>query len=115
MKNIIPNKLEQKLQQLSLTSMPRHIEQAFALAAEKHWSPAVTLEWLADIELGARQDRAIERRFHSARLNARQTIDAFQFSHHKSRQQVANQRPGRKLDKGTSYTHYTPAVPNDAE
>jgi predicted transcriptional regulator len=46
-------KLEQKLQQLSLTTMSRHIEQALSDAAQKNWSPATMLEWLADVELGA--------------------------------------------------------------
>lgn len=55
------------------------------------------LEWLADVELGARHDRAIERRFRGARLITRQTIDAFQFSHHKTRQQ-AKARILRLLD-----------------
>jgi DNA replication protein DnaC len=90
-------KLEQKLQQLSLTTMSRHIEQALSDAAQKNWSPATMLEWLADVELGARHDRAIERRFRGARLIARQTIDAFQFSHHKTRQQ-AKARILRLLD-----------------
>lgn len=89
--------LQQKLQRLSLTTMCGHIEQALSEAAQKSWSPAATLEWLADIELGARQDRAIERRFRSARLGSRQTIDSFQFSHHKSRQQ-AKPRILRLLD-----------------
>lgn len=89
--------LDAKLQQLALTTMSRHVEQALTEAAQKNWSPATVLEWLADIELSARQDRAIERRFRSARLAARQTIDSFRFSHDKSRQQ-AKQRILRLLD-----------------
>jgi DNA replication protein DnaC len=77
--------------------MSKHVEQALSDAAQQNWSPAAVLEWLADIELSARQDRAIERRFRSARLVARQTIDTFRFSHDKSRQQ-AKQRILRLLD-----------------
>jgi DNA replication protein DnaC len=83
-----PHLLESKLQQLSLTTVSRNIEERLSEAAAKNWSAAATLEWLADVELSARRDRAIERRFRSARLGARQTIDSFQFSHHKTRQQA---------------------------
>ena len=89
--------LEAKLQQLALTTMSKQVEQALSEAARKNWSPAAVLEWLADIELSARQNRAIERRFRSARLYARQTIDTFRFSHDKTRQQ-AKQRILRLLD-----------------
>lgn len=89
--------LDAKLQQLALTTMSKHVEQALSDAAQQNWSPAVVLEWLTDIELSARQDRAIERRFRSARLMARHTIDSFRFAHDKSRQQ-AKQRILRLLD-----------------
>lgn len=61
---------------------------------------------MADLELASRQQRAIERRFTAARLGIRQTIDSFQFAHHKSRQQ-AKARILRLLDldflnKGTN-------------
>jgi hypothetical protein len=47
--------------------------------------------YLADIELEAKQCRAIERRFKSSRLQAQPSIDAFHFHHHKSRvQAIAN-------------------------
>lgn len=55
---------------------------------KKNLSHAATLEWLADIELAARQLRAIERRFKIAHLATRPTIDIFRFDRHKSRQQV---------------------------
>jgi len=88
MNNNQPTALESKLLQLSLTTISKNIEQLLSDAASKNWSAAVTLQWLADIELGARRDRAIERRFRSARLGVRQTVDSFQFAHHKSRQQA---------------------------
>jgi DNA replication protein DnaC len=92
-----PTALESKLLQLSLTTISRNIDQMLSDAAGKNWTPAATLEWLADVELGARRERAVERRFRSARMGARQTIDSFHFSHHKSRQQ-AKPRILRLLD-----------------
>jgi DNA replication protein DnaC len=73
---------------------------------KKNISLPATLEWLADIELAARHERSIERRFKAARLGVRQTIDSFHFAHHKSRQQ-AKSRILRLLDldflhKGTN-------------
>ena len=42
------------------------------------------------MELEARRSRAIERRFRSARIGARCSIDGFHFNHHKSRLQIKN-------------------------
>jgi DNA replication protein DnaC len=82
--------LEQKLQQLNLSAMTRNLETTIAEAAAKNLSVTATLEWLADMELDARQHRAIERRFKCARLQAQPSIDAFLFHHHKSRVQAKN-------------------------
>ena len=46
--------LEQKLDQLSLSTMSRQLETTSAEAAAKNLSVAATLEWLADMELEAR-------------------------------------------------------------
>ena len=70
--------------------MTRNLETTIAEAAAKNLSVAATLEWLADLELDARQHRAIERRFKSARLQIQPSIDAFHFHHHKSRVQAKN-------------------------
>jgi hypothetical protein len=51
--------LEQKLQQLNPKAMSRQIETTIAEAAAKHLSVSATLEWLADMELEARNGRAI--------------------------------------------------------
>ncbi len=98
--------LEQKLNQLSLSTMSRQLEATLTEAAAKNLSAAATLEWLADMELEARSQRAIERRFRFSRLQAQPSIDAFQFHHHKSRMQ-AKPRLLRLLDlsfliKGTN-------------
>jgi DNA replication protein DnaC len=69
-----------------LSSKPERI----AEAAAKNLSVAATLEWLTDMELEARQQRAIQRRFKCARLQAQPSIDAFHFHHHKSRVQAKN-------------------------
>ena len=82
--------LEQKLQQLNLKAMTRNLETTIAEAAARNLSVSATLEWLADMELEARQHRAIDRRFKCARLQLQPSIDAFHFHHHKSRVQAKN-------------------------
>lgn len=77
--------------------MSRQWEQTIAEAAARNLSVASTLEWLADMELEARQSRAIERRFRCSRLQSQPSIDAFHFHHHKSRVQAKN-RILRMLD-----------------
>ena len=89
--------LEQKLQKLNLSVMSRQWEQTIAEAAARNLSVAATLEWLADMELEARQRRAIERRFRCSRLQSQPSIDTFHFHHHKSRVQAKN-RILRMLD-----------------
>ncbi len=42
--------------------MSRHVEATLTEAAAKNLSASTTLEWLADMELEARKQRAIERR-----------------------------------------------------
>jgi len=86
--------------------MSRQLETTLTDAAAKSLSVAATLEWLADMELEARQQRAIDRRFKCSHLQARPSIDSFYFLHHKSRQQ-AKPRILRLLDleflaKGTN-------------
>ncbi len=98
--------LEQKLNQLNLSTMSRHLETTLTEAAAKNLSAAAALEWLADMEIEARSQRAIERRFRCSRLQAQPSIDAFHFHHHKSRLQ-AKPRLLRLLDlsfvgKGTN-------------
>jgi DNA replication protein DnaC len=79
--------LAEKLQRLRLPTMSRQLDPALQHAAEKNLSPAAALEWLADLELEARNGRAVERRFHFSRLHGQHSIDSFLFQHHKSRQQ----------------------------
>ncbi len=98
--------LPEKLDHLSLSTMSRQLETTISEAAAKNLSVAATLEWLADMELEARNRRAIERRFKCSRLQAQPSIDAFHFHHHKTRLQNKN-RILRLLDleflhKGTN-------------
>ncbi|MGO9639598.1 MAG: IS21-like element helper ATPase IstB [Terracidiphilus sp.] len=82
--------LEEKLAQLRLTTMAQKLETMTQEAAHQNLSFAAALERLADLELEARHGHAIERRFKLSRLPAQPTLDQFQFTHHKSRQQVKN-------------------------
>ena len=98
--------LHLKLNQLSLTTMSKQLDQTIADAATKNLGFAVALETLADFELDSRNGRAIERRFRMSRLYAQHSIDSFHFKHHKSRMELKN-RIMRLLDleflsKGTS-------------
>jgi DNA replication protein DnaC len=86
--------------------MSRQVETTLTEAAAKNLSVAATLEWLLDMELEARKQRAIDRRFKCSRLQAQPSIDAFHFQHHKTRQ-PAKPRILRLLDldflaKGTN-------------
>lgn len=86
--------------------MSRQLDPISAEAAAKNLPFAQVLETLADLELEARQARAIERRFRMSRLQAQPAIDSFQFKHHKSRLDARN-RILRLLDldflqKGTN-------------
>jgi DNA replication protein DnaC len=80
--------LEEKLIQLRLMTMAQKLETLTQEAANQNLSFAAALERLADLELEARHGHAIERRFKLSRLPAQPTLDQFQFTHHKSRQQV---------------------------
>src|SRR6516225_3696678 len=98
--------LHVKLNQLSLTTMSKQLDQMIADAATKNLGFAQALETLADLELDSRNGRAIERRFRMSRLHAQHSIDSFHFKHHKSRMESKN-RIVRLLDleflhKGTS-------------
>lgn len=80
--------IQQKLEQLNLTTMSHHLDQTLANAGSNNLSLAQTLNALLDLELEARQQRSIERRFKVSRLQSKHSIDSFQFNHHKSRMQV---------------------------
>lgn len=80
--------LAAKLSLLKLATMGQELEHVLTQAASKNLSLAAGLEWLVDLELEGRAQRAVERRFRQSRLHDRPTIDAFDFHHHKTRQQA---------------------------
>ena len=77
--------------------MSRQLDQVITEAASKNIGFAQALETLTDLELDARNSRAIERRFRMSRLHTQHSIDSFQFKHHKSRMEAKN-RIVRLLD-----------------
>ncbi len=77
-----------KLEQLQLTTISTEIDRLLAEAAKRNLSHTQTIDWLADVELEGRRVRAIERRFRLSKLQAKHAIDAFDFTHHKSRAQI---------------------------
>jgi len=82
--------LHLKLNQLSLTTMSKELDQLVTEAASKNLSLVRALEALADLELESRNGRSIERRFRVSRLQTRYSIDSFDFKHHKSRSDARN-------------------------
>jgi DNA replication protein DnaC len=82
--------LEEKLRQLTLTTMAQNVETMAAQAASQNLSFPAALDRLADLELEARRQRSVERRFKLSRLPAQPTVDQFCFAHHKSRPQAKN-------------------------
>ncbi len=67
--------------------MSQHLDETLTDAASKNLSAAEAFEALLDRELEARQTRSIDRRFRLARLQAKHSIDSFNFNHHKTRLQ----------------------------
>ena len=63
--------LQQKLNQLNMTTMSEHLDETLADAASKNLSAAEAFEALLDRELEARQTRSIDRRFRVSRLQAK--------------------------------------------
>ena len=80
--------LQQKLEQLNLTTMSHHLDQMLAEATAKNLSLEQTLEALIDREIESRHQRSIERRFKISRLQTKPSIDSFHFNHHRSRVQL---------------------------
>jgi DNA replication protein DnaC len=79
--------------------MSQHLDETLADAASKNLSAAEAFEALLDRELEARHTRSIDRRFRLSRLQAKHSIDSFNFNHHKTRLQFKS-RILRLLDLG---------------
>jgi DNA replication protein DnaC len=82
--------LEEKLRQLSLTTMAQTLETISPQAVSQNLNFSAALERLADLELEASHRRAIQRRFKLSRLPAQPTLDQFHFAHDQSRLQAKN-------------------------
>lgn len=79
--------------------MSQHLDETLTDAASKNLSAAEAFEALLDRELEARHTRSIDRRFRLSRLQAKHSIDSFNFNHHKTRLQCKS-RILRLLDLG---------------
>src|SRR5438046_10420731 len=78
-RNPMMTPLEEKLNQLSLSTMSHHLETTLTEAAAKDLGAAATLERLADMALKAGKHGAIDRRVKSSRLTAQPTVHTFNF------------------------------------
>ncbi len=79
-------RIREKLIALRLKIMAQNLEAVIAQAREKNRDALFVLHQLLEAESEHRLHSAIKLRFRQARLNEKLTIDAFDFHHHKSRQ-----------------------------
>lgn len=78
----------ERLNHLGLTTVARQWPAVLAAASAQNLSLEQWVNRLLDLEIEGRQKRAVERRFRESHLRVRIDIDAFDFNHHKSRQQI---------------------------
>jgi DNA replication protein DnaC len=78
----------ERLNHLGLTTVAQNWPAILAQASRQNLSLEQWVNRLLDVELEGRRKRAVERRFRESRLHTRIDIDAFDFNHHKSRQQI---------------------------
>ena len=75
----------EKFKQLRLKTFADNIIQTLEMAEEKNWSALQLIDYLADLELDAKEKNRIELRFKQSKLLVRLTIDQFDFNFHISR------------------------------
>ncbi len=80
------DQVKEILLRLRLKTMAQSLEEVLAQAKAKNRDSLFVLQRLAEIEAECRLQGAIRLRFQQARLNEKITLDAFDFHHHKSRQ-----------------------------
>jgi DNA replication protein DnaC len=80
------DQVKEKLIQLRLKIMAQRLEEIIQQGREKNRDTLFVLNQLAEAEAEHRLQNAIKLRFQQARLNEKITLDAFDFLHHKSRQ-----------------------------
>lgn len=82
--------LKAKLTRLQLKAMANSLDIVLADAHSKNQSVLTTLSYLADLELERRRQSAIKLRWEQSKLPDKQSIDQFDFEHHKSRKDHRN-------------------------
>jgi len=80
------DQVKEKLIRLRLKIMAQCLEEVIQQAKEKNRDTLFVINQLAEAEAEHRLQTAIKLRFQQARLNEKITLDAFDFHHHKSRQ-----------------------------
>ena len=84
-------RLKEKLVNLRLKVMAQHIEAILKEASQKNQDSLFVIKHLAGLEAGHRWQNAIKLRFQQSKLNEKNTIDQFDFNHHKSRKNQKTQ------------------------
>lgn len=82
--------LKTKLIDLRLKAMSDELDTVMAHSAKQNLDLLSTMDRLADIELEQRFQNAIALRWRQSKLADKLTVDQFDFSHHKSRQEQKN-------------------------
>jgi len=77
--------IEEKLKKLRLNTIAEKLGFALEEEKKKNKGTAGVLEYLLDLEIAARQERAIMSRFRQSKLYEKHTIDQFDFNFHPSR------------------------------
>lgn len=80
----------EKCSELKLKGFAAHMEEALTYAQEKNWSYKRLLLHLMGLELERRKQSRIDLRYRQSKLNEQITIDQFDFSYHKSRNNQKN-------------------------
>lgn len=81
------HKVRQLLVNLRLKNMADQLDPVIAQAEQKNLGPLAILKRLAEIEIETRRQNAVMLRFRQSKLNEKNTIDQFDFDHHKSRRE----------------------------
>ena len=81
------NNIKQKFKALRLKNCADNITDIIEQASNKNLSPLQTIDRLLDFELEAREKAKINLRFKQSKLDEKNSIDQFDFNHHKSRQE----------------------------
>ncbi len=79
--------IKKKFKTLRLKNCADNITDIIEQASNKNLSPLQTIDRLLDFELEAREKAKINLRFKQSKLDEKNSIDQFNFNHHKSRQE----------------------------